>query len=55
MGAPSLEALMARLDGALGSLRWGGGGGSPVHSREVETKWTLRSLQTKLVLLCYEI
>ena len=32
MGAPSLEALMARLDGALGSLRWGGGGGGAALS-----------------------
>ena len=29
VGAPSLEACKARLDGALGSLRWWGG--SPAH------------------------
>ena len=29
VGAPSLEAFKARLDGALGSLRWWGG--SPAH------------------------
>ena len=31
-GAPSLEALKGRLDGALDSLRWSG---SPAHGRGV--------------------
>ena len=36
VGAPFLEALKARLDGALGSLSWWvGGWRSPAHSREM--------------------
>jgi len=39
VGAPSLEVLLARLDGALGSLSWWG-----AALQGVGTRWSLRSL-----------
>jgi len=42
-GAPSLEAFMARLDGALGRLRWGG---AALPTAGVGVAWALRSLST---------
>ena len=43
-GAPSLEALKARLDGVLGSLSWWG---AALHMAEFRTGWAFRSLQHK--------
>jgi len=43
VGAPSLEILKARLDGALGSLRWWE---APSPCQGVGTGWALRSPPT---------
>ena len=45
MGAPSLQALKARWDGALGSLSWWG---AALPMAEGGTEWALRSLQPEL-------
>jgi len=47
VGATSLEALKARLDGALGSLSWWGAN-NPWQG--VQTGWSLRYLPTQAVL-----
>ena len=46
-GAPSLQALKARLDGALGSLS---SGGQPCPWLGVGAAWALRSLPTQTTL-----
>jgi len=46
-GAPSLEVLKARLDGALGSLSWWV---APSPQQGVGTGWALRSLPTQTIL-----
>jgi len=46
-GAPSLEALKAWLDGALGSLSWWG---EALPMAGVEAGWALRSLTTEAIL-----
>ena len=46
-GAPSLEALKARLDGALGSLSWSG---AALPMAGVGTEWVLRSLPNQTIL-----
>ena len=43
-GAPSLEALEARLDGALGSLSWWG---AALPTAGVGAGWALRSFPTQ--------
>ena len=45
--APSLEALKARLDGALGSLSWWG---AALYTVGVGAGWALRSLPTQTIL-----
>jgi len=47
VGAPSLEAFKARMDGALGSLIWWG---QTDCGRGVGTGWALRSLPTQGIL-----
>jgi len=44
VGAPSLQVLKARLDGALGSLSWWW---QPCPRQGVGTGWALRSLPTQ--------
>jgi len=44
-GAPSLEVLKARLDGALGSLSWWR---AALPTAAVGAVWALRFLQPKL-------
>ena len=46
-GASSLEALKARLDGALGSLSWWG---AALPTAGVWAGWALRSLPTQTIL-----
>lgn len=46
-GAPSLEALKARLDGVLSSLSWGG---AALHTARVGAGWVLRSLCISVIL-----
>ena len=46
-GAPSLEALKARLDGALGSLSWSG---AALSMAGVWAAWDLRSLSIQTIL-----
>jgi len=46
-GAPSLEALEARLDGALGSLSWWG---AALPTAGIGAGWTLRPLPTQTLL-----
>mgnify|MGYP001852487072 CR=1 FL=1 len=47
MNAPSLEALKARLDGALGSLSWWG---AALPTAGVGAAWALSSLPTQIIL-----
>ena len=47
MNAPSLEALKARLDGALGSLSWWG---AALPTAGVGVVWALSSLPTQIIL-----
>ena len=44
VGAPSLEALKTRLDGALGSLSWWE---AALHTARVGAGWALRALPTQ--------
>ena len=46
-GAPSLEALKARLDGALGSLSWWG---AALPTVGIGVAWALKSLPAHTVL-----
>ena len=50
-GAPSLEALKARLDGALGSLSWWG---AALPTAGVGAGWALSSLPIQTILWFYE-
>ena len=50
-GVPSLEALKARLDGALGSLSWSG---AALSMAGVWAAWDLRSLSIQTILWFYD-
>ena len=50
-GAPSLEALKLRLDGALGSLRWWG---AALPTVGVGAGWALSSIPAQTVLWFYD-